>query len=84
MKKLICHKWKQLGFLLEIPLSTLNSWEQKYLKDSYDCTNAVLNHWMENPPDYYPITWEGLDRLLDDAELSQVAEELKRALNNLI
>ena len=37
---------------------------------------AVFNHWiLENPSDYYPLTWEGLDHLLNNAELelSQVA-----------
>ena len=83
LKKLICHKWKQLGTLLEIPLPTIDSWEQQYRGDASSCITAVLSqHWMENPTEYYPLTWEGLDRLLNDAELSQVAEELKQALNN--
>ena len=82
LKELICHKWKDLGGLLDIPLPTLTGWERKYREDPNDSTNAVLGHWMENPPDYYPFTWEGLNRLLNDAELSQVAEDLKQALNN--
>ena len=81
-KELICHKWKDLGGLLDIPLPTLTGWERKYREDPNDSINAVLGHWMENPPDYYPITWEGLNRLLNDAELSQVVEDLKQVLNN--
>ena len=84
LKQLICHKWKGLGCLLEIPLPILLGWEKKYREDPMDSIDAVLSHWLENPTDYYPIAWEGLYRLLEDAELSQVAEDLKLALDNAI
>ena len=84
LKQLICHKWKSLGCLLEIPLPILLGWEKKYREDPMDSIDAVLSHWLENPTDYYPIAWEGLYRLLEDAELSQVAEDLKLVLNNAI
>ena len=84
LEHLICHKWKELGCLLEIPLPILQGWEKKYREDPVDSINAVLSHWLENPTDYYPVSWEGLDRLLNDAELGQVAEELKQALNNAV
>ena len=84
MKQLICHKWKELGCLLEIPLPLLHSWERKYREDPMDCVNAVLNYWLENPTEYYPISWEGLYCLLDDAELGQAAMELKHALDNAL
>ena len=47
-----------------------------------DSINAVLSHWLDNPTDYYPISWEGLNRLLNHAELGEVAEELKQALKH--
>ena len=84
LKELICHKWTEIGCLLEIPLPILRAWETKNLKDPLQCTNDVLSHWLENPTDYYPVSWEGLDCLLDNAELGQVAEELKQALNNAV
>ena len=84
LKQLICHKWKELGCLLDIPLSVLHSWEKKYREDPMDSVNAVLSHWLENPTEYYPKSWEGLDRLLDNAELGQVAEDLKQARNNAL
>ena len=44
---------------------------------------AVFQYWiLERPSDLYPLTWEGLDRLLNDAELGEIAEDLKQALNN--
>ena len=83
-KQLICHKWKGLGCLLEIPLPILLGWEKKYREDPMDSIDAVLSHWLENPTDYYPTTWKGLYHLLEDAELSQVAEDLKLALANAV
>ena len=86
LKELICHKWTELGCLLEVPLPILRAWETKNLKNPLQCTNDVLSHWLENPTesDYYPTSWEGLDRLLNHAELGQVAEDLKHALNNAL
>ena len=85
LKKLICHKWEQLGNLLEIPLPILKSMEQQYRGDASISMTAVFKYWiLESPSDLYPLTWEGLDHLLNDAELGEVAEKLKRALNNHI
>ena len=82
LKKLICHKWNDIGCLLEIPRPVLIGWEEQYRGHAINSTNAVLDHWFENPTEFYPLTWEGLDRLLNDAELGQVAEDLKQALTN--
>lgn len=50
---------------------------RSYRGDASVSITAVFNRWiLGNPSDYYPLTWEGLDRLLN-AELGQVAEELK-------
>ena len=84
LKDRICHKWMEIGCLLEIPLSVLQSWETEHLKNQLKCTNAVLSHWLDNPTGYYPVSWEGLDRLLEHAELGQIAEELKLALENAL
>ena len=81
LKEQICDKWFEIGCLLELPLPVLNAWETD-LKNQLKCTNTVLCHLLENPTEYYPSSWEGLCRLLKDAELGQVAEDLKRALDN--
>ena len=53
-------------------------------KDDEESCKAVLSYWLDRPPHYYPATWEGLYELLDDSELSQVAIELKQAVENSI
>ena len=82
--QLICHKWKIIGNLVEIPLPLLTGWEEKYGKDPMNSINAVLSHWLEHPTEYYPVSWEGLSHLLDDAELGQVALDLNQALSNAL
>ena len=83
LKNEICHKWERLGNLLEIPLPILKSMEQQYRGDARVSMTAVFQYWiLERPSDLYPLTWEGLDRLLNDAELGEIAEDLKQALNN--
>ena len=82
LKQLICHKWNGFGCLLEIPLLIIIGWEKKYREDPIENIDAVLSHWLENPTDYYPITWEGLYHLLEDTELGRLAEDLKLALDN--
>ena len=81
LNKLVCHKWDEIGRLLEIPHSQLIAWERG---NQLKCTDTVLCHWLDNPTDRYPKSWEGLDRLLNDAELAEEAKDLKQALANAL
>ena len=56
MKK-ISHKWRDIGELLDIPYSELESIAMKYLRDPKECCRAVLVQWLDNPPPAYPTTW---------------------------
>ena len=84
LNQLVCHKWKEIGRRLKIPESLLIAWEKEHLKVQLECTNTVLCHWLENPTDYYPKSWDGLQRLLKDVQLSEIAIDLKRALDNVV
>lgn len=84
LKQLMCMKWKEIGCLLEIPLPVLQAWGTTYRENPLECINPVLSHWLDecNGSEYYPISWEGLQCLLEDAELSEVTTQLKQALSN--
>ena len=77
----IIHKWRDIGNFV-VAWQQLEVWAKE--KDAKECCEAVLSHWLDHPPRYYPATWEGLYELLDDSELSQVAIELKQAVINAI
>lgn len=84
LNQLICHKWKEIGCRLTIPDSLLIAWEKQHLKDQLECTNTVLHHWLQNSTDCYPKSWDGLQHLLRDAQLSQVASDLEEVLANAL
>ena len=55
------------------------------MNDIRECTDEVLQFWLESPLNTngdYPVSWEGLYKLLTDLELSEVANELKQAVDS--
>ena len=82
----ISHKWEQIATLLGLDIGEIASFRR-------DCFNAheriiaVFGHWFDNArglpsASRYPKSWQGLINLLEDTELREVAEELKRALSS--
>lgn len=45
---------------------------------------GVLRKWLQNGSQQYPVKWDGLIRLLQDIELGEIANNLKKALDNII
>ena len=76
------HKWRELGNYVDVPWQHLDDWAEQM--DEKACCEAVLSHWLEHPPPYYPATWDGLYQLLKDSELAQVATSLKKAVKNAV
>jgi hypothetical protein len=74
-------KWRDIGLLLGLSLTQLESIEIEYRDKPTECCRAVLGKWLENPPDEYPITWNGLIDLLEDCKLTQAVKELKSVLS---
>lgn len=80
LKASIIHKWREIGNLVGVPLEKLEVWAKE--KDAEDCCDAVLMHWLKNSSPHYSVSWEGLYELLRDCDLSQVADNLKEAVDN--
>ena len=76
----ICPKWRYIGNLLGISDPVLESMLSQYRGDLEECCYAVLRRWLDNGSPDYPLTWEGLLDLLEDADCAEVAEELREAL----
>ena len=82
----IAHKWRQIATQLGFELGEIESIDADYCT-SYCRITVVLGRWFENAKNLlnasrYPKSWQGLINLLEDAELGEVAEELKRALSS--
>ncbi len=60
-------------------------WADQYRGDANMCWARVMEYWLNGSSEGsdYPVTWEGLYLLLNDAEFSEVAEELKMAVDGV-
>ena len=76
------NKWRDIGQLIGLPLTQLESIATEHRDKPIECCRTVLGRWMDNPgpPMEYPTTWDGFIELLEDCQLIQVAEELKIVL----
>ena len=80
----IAHRWRQIATRLGFELGEIESIKKNDYEDDSRIT-VVFRRWFENASHLpnarsYPKSWQGLINLLEDAELGEVAEELKRTL----
>ena len=76
----VCGKWETIGILLYIPPANLELWWKQTNHDPHKCCDNVFRFWFQNPPEDYPLTWDGFIDLLEDVPFKELAEELKEAL----
>ena len=77
----IAHKWRMIGGLLGLSRSKLLNLAKQYQDQSEECCREVLGLWLENPPEGYPTTWQGLIDLLKHSKLIGVVVQLRNALS---
>ena len=80
----ISHKWQDIGELLDISHSQLESITVKHHGDPKRCCREVLGQWLDHPPDEYPTTWQGLFELLEDSQLGQIVSQLRNIVDKAI
>ena len=73
----ISSKWRNIGNLLGVSHAVLETIYSRY-QDLEEYCDAVLRNWLDNGSTDYPSTWNGLIKLLDDADCAQVAETLRQ------
>ena len=77
----ILNEWKEVGKILGISQPKLDAWWTQTSNDPKRCCDNVMAHWLQNPPDEYPLTWRGLIDLLEDVDkFGALVQELKTAL----
>ena len=77
----ISSRWRDIGELIGLSVSALRNIATEHHSKPLECCRAVLDHWLENPPTEYPLTWEKLIELLKDCKLGQVVSELQSVLS---
>lgn len=71
-------RWKDIGTLLGIPQSKLDSWGAHYNNKAPKCWQKVMKCWLKRrPSDEYPATWEGLYSLLGTLGCAEEARQMK-------
>lgn len=75
--QVIQHKWEEIGIQLRVPMHTIDRNQMEREK----CWE-MLEKWLENGSEKYPLEWDGLINVLKDVELREVANDLILALEN--
>ena len=84
LKLLICNEWEEVGDLVDIPDAMLRAWSTKYRDNPLKCIKPVLSHWLNNPTNDYPATWDGLCKLLEDIQHSELAKKLRHCVSDAL
>lgn len=77
-------KWQETGILLGITLNTLEGWKRESLGNATLIWNKVMSYWLDGQSDSYRVSWKDLYTLLNDLELSEVANELEAAVKHYV
>lgn len=71
------HKWKDIAGLICSNSNKISTLENEG-KSSKDCLRQVLvEDFIENKPQNYSNDWKGLIKLLNDVDLTTLADEVK-------
>ena len=78
----VCAKWRKFGLMLNITSNILHGIDSQMRGHSDECFARVMQLWLDGDSRVYPPTWEGMYQLLEDINLSQVARDLKIAVDH--
>ena len=77
----VSSKWQKFGLMIDLTKNQMKNWAKE--TDNEECWERVMEAWLEGQgQDEYPLTWEGLFKLLKDVEFQGVVPALKRAVES--
>lgn len=80
--KKVSTKWRELGLLVELESNTLDEYWSQSQSSASLCWERVMQVWLDGQGEEdYPVTWEGLCRMLRDIRCPHVADELMEAVD---
>ena len=75
------HKWKDIVCLISGNSNRISALEQQHPGKPEDCLRQTLtDDFIDKKPEKYSHNWRGLIELLDDVDLTALAEKVKYAL----
>ena len=72
--------WKDIGTLMGIENATLESFEHKWRGNLKEQCREVLQTWLNQGSEKYPVTWSGMLEVLKDVQLKMISLELQEVL----
>jgi nucleoside phosphorylase len=72
-EKRMCHKWYKIGIKLMQNVQDLSGEPESNL-------GKILDRWLENPPEKYPVGWESIVRVLESegVQLKALAKDIRK------
>ena len=81
----ISSKWQDLATLVGLSMSQMDGIQKQSLLETEQCCLRVFDHWIISNREFtnYPITWSGLQELLEDIGHRALAKQMKTALQRV-
>ena len=74
----ISSQWKTVGDLLGLSTGQINAIEKNCHYQVQECCREIMAEWLNNSTKYtYKGNWEGFLQLLEDLNLSTIAQDLR-------
>ena len=71
--------WREIGILMGIELPVLNDFEFNCRNLKEQC-RKVLETWLTQGSENYPVTWNGMLNVLKDVKLGEISCQLEKVL----
>ena len=78
----VSSKWKQFGRRINLEEDLMTTWDRQVRGSSEECWDMVMQRWLKGERHNYPLTWEGLFKLLKDVAFQGVVPDLKHAVES--
>ena len=78
-------EWEDLAIFLGLSTSKIDGIKKEFFMKAEQCCLRVFDHWIISNGEFtdYPVTWSGLQELLEDIGLRALAKLLKTALQTV-
>ena len=78
----VSSKWKQFGRRINLEEDLMTTWDRQVRGNAEECWDMVMQRWLKGERHNYPLTWEGLFKLLKDVAFQGVVPDLKHAVES--
>ena len=74
------HKWREIVSIISKDANRISALEKQYSDPNDCCRQVFLDCFINCKPKNYSQDWKGVIELLEDVDLQNLAEEVKKAV----